>query len=37
MGSYNPSSLEILLSDTNGDGVVNVIDIVAVVNTILGN
>ena len=37
MGNYEPSSLEILLSDVNSDGTLNVIDIVVLVSTILSD
>ena len=35
LDNYNPSDLEYLLADLNEDGVVDVLDVVAVVNLIL--
>ena len=36
-GSDSLSDYELCLFDLNGDGVINVVDIVSLVNTILGN
>ena len=37
MGDYDASSLEEFLGDLNGDGTINVQDIVLIVNIILSN
>ena len=36
LGSSSPSESEACASDYNGDGIINVLDIVAMVNIVLG-